>query len=60
MQEVEEAARLEATGQWADKDGDRLEKKGNWTAPAESTTRVVAPHLNIGTTFPSSALLTSP
>lgn len=47
--EVEEAARLEATGQWADKDGDRLEKKGNWTAPAESTTRVVAPHLNIGT-----------
>jgi hypothetical protein len=58
MQEVEEAARLEATGQWADKDGDRLEKKGNWTAPAESTTRVVASHLNIGTT--SRALLTSP
>jgi len=44
--EVEEAAALNASGVWSDKEGDRIEKKAK--LPVETTERVVPSHLNVG------------
>jgi len=43
---VEEAAALNASGVWSDKEGDRIEKKAK--LPVETTERVVPSHLNVG------------